>query len=864
MTRRVFCIIAATVLVSQLPGHAGAQTSAPASSPSAEQKPSAFTFSIPRQPLSQALLRFSEQCGFQLFFDTPIAQGLSSNAVTGRLAPDEALKVMLEGTGLQHRFVRPGVFTVEKVPDSNTRVLAPVKVEGAISAAAVSGVNGSSDVTATEGSRSYTTGAITLGSKTAQSFRETPQSVSVVTQQRIQDQNITDVTSALAQSTGITLTQSESSRYRFYSRGYEVTNFQLDGGAPMVFNNYGNWSLPDIAMYDHVEVLRGPDGMFSGAGEAGGVVNLSRKRPLDHSQVALNVTSGSWNNNRVEVDIAGPVAYDGALRGRLVGVYEDRDYFYALSNTNKTLFYGTLEADVTSTTQVAIGGSIERRNNGGRSVTGIPRYENGDDIGLRRSTNLSTSWSRWDFDSPEIFARLEQQIGADWYAKLNVTRTRQSSAEKHLYAYGPVDPTTNVAPDVGTGAGTYRSNEVLADFTINGTFSLFGRRHELLAGVSHQLVESRVASFSADPSSFERANVFTYDPAMYPEFGLVESFAIPDFGQQQTGAHVSLRFSLRDNLRLIAGARTSRYRYEQVNRYPQTDENGDPSYFFAVTRYSESGVITPYYGLVYDLNRNWSLYASYTDIFVSQANYHSGPRPGGEPLEPVVGGNVEVGVKSSWMDGALNASLAAYQIRRNNEGVTDPAYPYDPADPGLLDGHACCFLPIGKARSEGVDAEVTGEIMRGWQVSFGYTFNQNSFRTGDNSGRPYHSQTPKHLMKLWTTAQLPGRLSQWSVGGGVTAQSANFKSGSICVEKGSYEIDGQVYFYCARGVPYDFTVGTWAVASARAEYRIGRWTAALNINNIADRKYYQTVGDPSSGNWYGEPRSYTLSVRAAF
>jgi len=831
----------------------------------AQAKPAAFTFSIPKQPLSQALLRFSEQCGFQLFFDAPMAQGLSSNDLSGRYAPDEALKVMLEGTGLKFRFVRPGVFTLEKLADSSTRVLGPVQVEGAASSSAASGINGSSDVTATEGTHSYTTGALTIGSKTARSIRETPQSVSVVTQQRIQDQNITDVTGALAQSTGITLTQSDSSRSRFYSRGFQITNFQLDGGTPMVFNNFGNWSLPDIAQYDHIEVLRGPDGMFSGAGEAGGVVNLSRKRPLDHAQVNLDVNAGSWKNRRIEVDLAGPLAYDGALRGRLVGVYEDKDFFYDLANTNKTMFYAIAEADLGPSTLLSAGGSIERKNNHGMSITGLPRYENGGDLGLPRRTNLATDWSRWDFDSPEIFVQLEQAIGARWSAKLNVTRSRQTSYEKHFYIYGAVDPATGIASDVGAGAGSYTSNEVLSDLTVNGKFTLFGREHEFIAGASRQLVESTVDVISSDTVNFEHANVFTYDPKQYAEFGVVSSYDLPELGQAQQGAHASLRLNPVEGLRLIAGMRWSKYSYDQLMRFPYVDANGNPAYSFSPLRYEDSGVITPYYGVVYDLNRNWSVYTSYTDIFLSQANYHVGPRPGGASLDPVVGGSLEAGVKTSWMDGLLNASIAAYHIRRSNEAVADENYPYDPFDPGLQDGNACCYLSNGEARSEGVDAEVTGEILPGWQISAGYTFNQNSYRTGDGSERAYHSQTPKHLLKLWTNARLPGALSKWSIGGGVTAQTANYKSGTVCVEKGSFEYEGQTYSYCARSVPFDFTVGAWAIANARAEYRIDRnWTAALNLNNITDRTYYQTVGDPTMSNWYGEPRSYMLSVRGTF
>ena len=199
-----------------------------------------------------------------------------------------------------------------------------VEVEGAKTA----GANGSSDVTATEGTHSYTTDAMSVGSKTAQSIRETPQSVTVITQQQRQDQNITNLTQVLTQAAGVEVTTTNGNAV-YYSRGFQITNFQIDG-SPIGANPFPSFAQPglatNLAEYDHVEVLRGPDGMFAGNGDPGGTVNLTRKKPLDHTQVIFEGAVGSWNNDRA-IDVSAPVLGTEAVRTRFVVEDQQQDYF---------------------------------------------------------------------------------------------------------------------------------------------------------------------------------------------------------------------------------------------------------------------------------------------------------------------------------------------------------------------------------------------------------------------------------------------------------------------------------------------------------------------------------------------------------
>ena len=143
--------------------------------------------------------------------------------------------------------------------------LAPVTVQG-------------DGVGVTEGSGSYTAPSVGVGGKLPLSLREIPQSVSVITRQRIEDQNMGSLEDAMAQTPGITIDLAATAAIpQFYSRGFQIEYFQYDG-VPMQTGG-ASWAQPDLFMYDHVELLRGAAGLFNGAGQPGGVINLVRKRP---------------------------------------------------------------------------------------------------------------------------------------------------------------------------------------------------------------------------------------------------------------------------------------------------------------------------------------------------------------------------------------------------------------------------------------------------------------------------------------------------------------------------------------------------------------------------------------------------------
>ena len=159
----------------------------------------------------------------------------------------------------------------------------------------------------TEGTNSYTTESMSTATGLTLAPRETPQSVSVVTRQQIEDQGLRDTGAILASAPGISVTRSDSNRYSFSARGFSIDNFQFDGLSTPILSlwNYGTTDI-DAAIYDRVEVVRGATGLMNGSGNPSAAVNFVRKRPLRDFAASASIGAGSWDKIRGEADLSCP------------------------------------------------------------------------------------------------------------------------------------------------------------------------------------------------------------------------------------------------------------------------------------------------------------------------------------------------------------------------------------------------------------------------------------------------------------------------------------------------------------------------------------------------------------------------------
>ncbi len=679
--------------------------------------------------------------------------------------------------------------------------------------------------TTTEHTGSYTTGASTIG-KSAQALKETPQSVTVITRQLLDDQNIRSLDDALRATPGVLVQNNSSFERTYFSRGFEVDTVQYDG-VPTVRGS-GFAISPDLAAYDRVEVLRGPAGLFTGAGQPGGTVNLVRKRPLAYRQSSAQVTAGRWDAYRGDVDLNLPLNDSGTVRGRLVAAHEDRQFFYDRASTKRSLVYGIVEADLGPRTTLGLGFNYEK-NDMVPMYAALPRYTNGADIGLPRHTNLNAAWARTDVESTTVFADLNHRFDNEWRLKASVSHMREDNADKSGSNFGAVNPATGTGPTISAFGQSLLGEQTALDANLQGSFEAFGRKHDVLVGANYQKRDYDLTTqlFTVPNNGID---VFRFNPAAFATFPTVPARAATNTlaRREQTGLYGSLRFALTEPLKLVVGGRVSSVEQSTLNKITGA---------YSVRPFKENSEFTPFAALSYDLGSVWTAYASYAEIFRSQGNFFTTT---GTPLNPATGENYELGLKGSHLGGKLNSSVALFRTNETGRALTIVPSPCAGSPTG-----GACSVNDGKVRSQGLDAEISGALLPRWQLAGGYTFNQTRYLrdVAANQDQPLSSFTPRHMFKVWSSYQLAGDLSPWTVGGGVTVHSMAFRtSGTARIEQAGYAV--------------------WA---ARVTYRINRnLTAALNVNNVFDKTYYQTLGATASGNWYGEPRNVMATLQAVF
>ncbi|WP_293861859.1 TonB-dependent siderophore receptor [Steroidobacter sp.] len=840
--------VAATLSMAML--NANAQTTVP--------------FDLPAQSLVESLRAVGDLTDTNILIDRSLVGELQAPALSAQLTANDAITALLAGSGLQHRFIDDHTVVLSRIdttavpggqPMGAAETHAGLWRTLSLSTLMLAFLNPQNAYTAeVDDELAQNTIVVTgttiedpiLSSRTGDTVRERPQSVTVISRELLDQQNLNSVAAALDQTTGITVSTVSFSTTQFYSRGLEINTVQLDGSAPFVFNDFGYNQLPDLAIYEQVEVMRGADALFSGNGEAGGTIQLVRKRPTETAQIQFAASAGSWSNYRGELDAAGPLGFDGRVRGRMVYVTEDSDSYLKNGQSNRDLVFGIIEADVAEQTKVTFGGTHDSRDTpyGG---LGLPRYSDGGDLRLPRSTSLVPDWARFKARTNDLFARVDQQFGSDWNLRVNATRTKQQMTNMREFVYSPVDRETGL---IGAMYGTEEHItpvQTLFDVTIKGQFELFGRKHKVALGTDWQDIESDGPVWvyptvnSIDPFNFDPGSIGQPALSAIPSRNSTSS-------QRQTGIYGSVNLAITDALRVVGGARYSNYEYKWGLDFLDTTGGVTSS---LRTEFEDRGVLTPYAGFTYTINRDWSAYGSFAESYRSQATYLQGPADAPSPLDPVVGESLELGIKGGLGDGRAATQIAVYRIQRKNDAVLD-FYEGDG-----LNGSSCCYLGNGVVESRGLDVEVNGQLTRQWNLFAGYTYNENEYKSGYTSGQgtTYMPKTPKHLLKVWTNYELPGSLSQWQVGAGVNVQSSNYVSGSASV------LDPDTGGFVS--IPYRFAQGGYAVANARVQYEINdHWTASLNVTNLFDKTYYQTVGTSLYANWYGQPRAFMAVVRA--
>lgn len=749
---------------------------------------------LPAQPLGAALNELARQAKLQLMVHPDGIAGKQAPAVSGKLTPQQALDQLLRGSGLAAQVNGAEV------------IIRPAPAAGAAEASL-----GAVTVTAnqlgeiTEGTGSYTPGTIATATRMVLTPRETPQSISVVTRQQMDDFGLTSIDGVINHTPGVSVLTMDSERTMYYARGFEINNFQYDGIPMQRFSGYSSGNtLSDMAIYDRVEVLKGATGLLTGSGDPGATINLIRKKPTRKLQGHATLGLGSWDNYRSEFDVSGPINESGSVRGRAVAAYQDKHSHLDRYQRKTSVFYGVVEADLTPRTLLTVGADYQDNDPKGSTWFGTPIYNsNGDFNQTGRAFNPAARWSSWQQYTRTGFATLEHFFDNEWVAKLQLNHQINGyDLRMGSLGSGFPNPVTGAGSNLWLGSYVGETVSDAADFYASGPFQLFGRKHELVLGGSFSHTKWTNEGQWAGAASVADFYGWSGD---YAQPNWSRTAGKPETTREQ-GVYVATRLNLRDDLKLLAGSRVANYKKEQLQK---------------------SGVVVPYLGLVYDLDPQWSLYGSYTSIFKPQSSQDEL----GRTLDPLEGNNAEIGAKSAFFDGRLNASLAYFHLNQDNYAVSTGK---------RTPSGTTAYRAVSGVRTKGVELQVSGALTPHWQVHAGIT-HQKSRR----QGAPVSTLAPESQLSLYASHKLGGALAGLTLGAGARWQDDTWADVSH-----------------PSGTKMRHTVKSFWLLDASARYQFSKQlSASMAINNLLDKKYY-TVFD-SNYSW-GEPRSFNVSLRYDF
>ena len=654
-------------------------------------------------------------------------------------------------------------------------------------------------VTGANDKSSYTVRDSSSATRLDLALRDTPQSVTVVTREKMDDFKLNSVNDMLATTPGVTVESVETDRVYYTARGFDITNFQYDGvGVPFVFGNVtGNF---DTALYNQVDIVRGANGLMSSTGNPSATVNFVRKRPGKELAASSTLTLGSWGNKRLDVDVSTPISEDWAAR--FVLARDQGDSWLDRYHRTKTVASAIVEGKLTRDDKVALGYTYQKSAATGAMYGALPLYfSDGSPTNYAGSASTGADWAFSNAEVHSGFAEWTHQFANGWSSKVTTTYNVSPSRWQMLFVSGAQDRATGLGLSSYTSLYNSDFKQKMVDAQVSGKFALAGRSHDISLGGAWS--DSRISSNSsmgADTGTALPGN--TAVDGSYPRPDFPAAADNGGYSDKRKNAYVAVRWNLADDVKLLTGA-----------NHAKVDTAG---LSYGVSSYRAASKTTPYVGLVYTINPVLSAYGSYTTIFNAQSEIDVNR----QTLAPVEGKTYELGLKSELFGGKANLSGAVFKTKQTNAAQQIGYLGFDAYYEGI------------KAESQGVEVEFSGQLARNWQASIGVT--QMSI-TGDD-GTAARTFIPRKAIKTATTYRFDS-LPQLKVGATVNTQSKiHTGENGVTISQGGYTTMGLM-----------------------AQYEITpKLTLSTNINNVTDKRYLTSLLWTQS--YYAAPRNASVSL----
>jgi outer membrane receptor for ferric coprogen and ferric-rhodotorulic acid len=507
----------------------------------------------------------------------------------------------------------------------------------------------------------------------------------------------------------------------------------------------------------------------------------------------------------------------GAVRGRVAGAWQARNTFVDLNTNRRAVGYGALDWDITPATTLSVA-VITQQDRVDRPYSGLPAAESGANLNVPRSTSPDPPWARNAWDIDDYSATLSHHFTSRWELRARVSRRNQDLLFHDAVSLEAVRA-SDYTEVYSRRKYEYDYGRTAADLFVTGPVELFGRTHTLLVGYNYDALDTQYRGVELSTNA-----TLVRVPFDHPERVPIIDLPYDRGGRTETrqrGLYAQARVSILDSLTLLAGARLSHFETRSHNVAP-----GIPTAWRQGN--GVNAEVTPFAGLVYDVNSFLTFYGSYSSIFLPQS---TSLRADGSSLDPRVGAQFELGAKAAFFENRLNASVARFELHDRNRALADPGAP------GF-------FTNAGKVESKGWETEISGNVAGLLDVQAGYARLDTIYVNAPASriGQVFDSFEPRHTWRLWGVHHFDGATdSKWSVGLGLNGQSK--------LPAGATPTEPRVQ-------------GGFSIVNAMLAWRLDeRLTLDLNATNLLDKTYYARIGGSNSYNTFGEPRGYSLTAR---
>lgn len=629
------------------------------------------------------------------------------------------------------------------------------------------------------------------------SLRDQPQSISVVSQQLMEDQGAVTLRQALRNVAGISFTAGEGgfSGDNINLRGFSARNdLFLDG-----VRDNGQYTR-DTFNIEAVEVLKGPSSMVFGRGTTGGAINQQSKRPQLDDFRSIGATIGTNNDRRMTLDVNQPL--DDTSAARLNAMWHDADFTREDVEFKRYGIAPSFTFGIGTDTEVNF--SYFRQKEDNVPFYGVP-YRFGKPVSVDKDNFYGLADEDFEKTTTDIASITFEHRFND---RLSLTNhTRYSHYDREI---SPSAPRIANNPPAGTPydrisvnrSKPYRdgTDTVLANQTdLTARFDTGDIKHTLVSGIEISRETSKVTRYSV--SGAPQTNLENPDPDQAaPNLRVLGRSSYTDASANTFSLYTLDEMQVAPNWKVVAGLRWDRFSaHSLADSYNATTgvltSSSDKDRVDKMTSgrfgiiYQPDAVQSYYIGIGSSFN------PSAETLTISDAN---------NGLDPEKNINYELGAKWDLNDGKLGLRAAIFRTDKTNARTVDP----DQLNVNVLDGRWV---------TDGVEFEVTGRLAPGWEIAASAAFMDPEITESNNPAEKgkVPANAPKHTYSLWTTYQLGGG---WEIGGGVQGVGKRYGNNTNTVAAPGYHI--------------------W---DAEFAYKQADYDIRINVYNLTDQLYYESV-----------------------